>query len=226
MRDGAVNHLDMQALAPISHPNEMGSSITEVVEKLAPNPNYKTWCFQAFGDSNLTGEYMLKALAQFQLTLVSDNSKYDQMQRGEITFSAQETRGYDLFKAKCNSCHTEPLFTNGSFQNNGLSLDSLLSDSGRMMVTKNDADNRTFKVPTLRNIEFSKPYMHDGRFKSLSQVMNHYQSGIEASNTLAKELENSIALNENEKIDLVAFLMTLSDREFLFNPEFGYPSGK
>ncbi|MDP4685968.1 MAG: cytochrome-c peroxidase [Salibacteraceae bacterium] len=226
MWDGAVNHLDMQALAPISHPDEMGSSIAEVVEKLAPNPNYKMWCFQAFGDSNLTGEYVLKALAQFQLTLVSANSKYDQMQRGEITFSAQETRGYDLFKANCNSCHTEPLFTNGSFQNNGLPLDSLLGDTGRMMVTKNEADNRKFKVPTLRNIEFSKPFMHDGRFESLSQVLKHYQSGIEASSTLAKELEKNIALSETEKIDLISFLLTLSDKEFLFNTAFGYPKRK
>ncbi|MDP4664585.1 MAG: c-type cytochrome, partial [Salibacteraceae bacterium] len=145
---------------------------------------------------------------------------------GEITFSAQETRGYDLFKANCNSCHTEPLFTNGSFQNNGLPLDSLLGDTGRMMVTKNEADNRKFKVPTLRNIEFSKPYMHDGRFESLSQVLKHYQSGIEASSTLAKELEKNIALSETEKIDLISFLLTLSDKEFLFNTAFGYPKKK
>lgn len=226
MWDGAVNHLDMQALAPISHPDEIGSSIAEVVEKLAPNPNYKTWTYQAFGDSNLTGERVLKALAQFQLTLISANSKYDKVMRKEDEFTAQEARGYSLFKANCNNCHTEPLFTNGSFQNNGLPLDSSLADTGRIMVTKNEADNRKFKVPTLRNIEFSKPYMHDSRFESLRQVLKHYQSGIEASNTLAKELRNSIALSENEKIDLVVFLLTLSDREFLFNPEFGYPQMK
>lgn len=224
MWDGAVNHLDMQALAPISNPDEMGSSIAEVVEKLAPKHEYKSWTYQAFGDSNLTGERVLKALAQFQLTLISANSKYDKVMRKEAEFTAQEARGYSLFKANCNNCHTEPLFTNGSFQNNGLPLDSSLADKGRMMITQNDADNRKFKVPTLRNIEFSKPYMHDGRFETLSQVLNHYHSGIEASNTLAKELKNSIVLGENERIDLVAFLLTLSDREFLFNPEFGYPN--
>lgn len=223
MWDGAANHLDMQALAPISHPDEMGSNITEVVEKLAPTPNYKTWTYQAFGDSSLTGERVLKALAQFQLTLISANSKYDKVIRSEAEFTAQEASGYSLFKTNCNSCHTEPLFTNGSFQNNGLPLDRLLGDTGRMMVTQNDSDDRKFKVPTLRNIEFSKPYMHDGRFESLNDALKHYTNGVESSATLAKELKSGIALSENERVDLIAFLLTLSDKEFLFNSAFGYP---
>lgn len=223
MWDGASNHLDVQALAPISSPNEMGSNISEVVEKLAPQSDYKTWCFQAFGDSNLTGERVLKALAQFQLTLISANSKYDKVMRKEAGFTAQEARGYQLFKANCNSCHTEPLFTNGTYQNNGLPLDRLLGDTGRMMVTQNDSDDRKFKVPTLRNIEFSHPYMHDGRFESLNETVKHYTNGIESSATLAKELKSGIGLSENERVDLIAFLLTLSDKEFLFNPSFAYP---
>lgn len=223
MWDGAANHLDVQALAPISHPAEMGSDIATVVEKLKENPNYKTWCFEAFGDSTLTGERVLKALAQFQLTLISANSKYDRVMRGETAFSEQENRGYVLFKSQCSGCHSEPLFTNGSFENNGLPLDSTLNDLGRAKITGKAADERKFKVPTLRNIEFSKPYMHDGRFNNLNQILNHYTSGIEPTNTLSPLLQNAVNLSENDKVDLIAFLLTLTDKEFLFNPKFGFP---
>lgn len=223
MWDGAANHLDMQALAPISHPAEMGSDIAMVVDNLKENPNYKTWCFEAFGDSTLTGERVLKALAQFQLTLISANSKYDRVMRGETAFTEQENHGYRLFKSLCNSCHSEPLFTHGGFENNGLPVDSALNDSGRAKITGKAVDNRKFKVPTLRNIEFSKPYMHDGRFINLTQVLNHYTSEIEPTNTLSPLLQNRVDLSENDKVDLIAFLLTLTDKEFLFNPKFGFP---
>lgn len=225
MWDGAIHHLDFQALGPIENPTEMGETIAHVIQKIKRSTTYPQRFFQAFGDSIVTAEYLLKALSQFQLTFISANSKYDQVQRQEprVAFTAQEKNGYLLFKNNCAICHAEPLFTTGEFANNGLPIDTNLFDFGRYGITENEADLRKFKIPTLRNIEYSYPYMHDGRFKKLSEVLDHYSNGIEKSGTLAKELETKIELTSNEKVDLIAFLLTLSDREFIFNPTFGYP---
>ncbi len=223
MWDGSVNHLDMQALAPISHPDEMGEKIEAVVGKLQKSKPYRLLFFKAFGDSTATGERTLKALSQFMLTLVSSNSKYDSVMRKQAQFTLQEKNGYTLFQKNCGSCHKEPLFTNLQFENNGLDIDTTLNDFGRMNVTKDRADSLKFKVPTLRNIEFSYPYMHDGRFKKLSQVLKHYTSGIHHSTTLAKPLLNQIVLSSNDKVDLTAFLLTLTDKDFLFNPKYSFP---
>ncbi len=223
MRDGAINHLDMQALAPISNAVEMDENINHVVSKLQASKLYPTLFYWAFGDSVITGEHTLKAISQFMLTLVSCNSKYDSVIRKESVFTEQENNGYRLFKTHCSSCHTEPLFTNDSFKNNGLPVDTTLNDFGRYRVTLNPSDSLSFKVPTLRNIEFSYPYMHDGRFKRLAQVLNHYTNGIEKSKTLSSQLQNPIALTANEKVDIIAFLLTLTDKTFLFNPQHSYP---
>jgi cytochrome c peroxidase len=225
MWDGAINHLDVQALAPISHPAEMGEDLVSVIKKLQTTRKYPPLFMQVYGDSNITGEHVLKSLAQFQLTLISCNSKYDQVMRKEpgIIFSEQEANGYQLFKTHCNGCHQEPLFTNGEFTNNGLPVDAGLKDIGRMKISLNPTDSLKFKVPTLRNIEFSYPYMHDGRFKTLYQVLNHYTNGIAQNPTLHPLLKNGITLNENDKIDIVTFLLTLTDKEFLFNPAYGFP---
>lgn len=223
MWDGAINHIDMQALAPISNKIEMNETIENIVKKLEQSTLYPSLFFKAYGDKNITGERILKAIAQFQLTLISSDSKYDSVMRKQTTFNAQEKKGYELFKQNCNSCHTEPLFTNHTFANNGLAVDTALNDFGRWNITHQSSDSLKFKVPTLRNIEFTYPYMHDGRFKKISDVLNHYTKNITASPTLAPELKNNIALTSNEKVDLTAFLLTLSDKHFVFNPDFAYP---
>jgi cytochrome c peroxidase len=223
MWDGAINNLDMQSLSPISHRAEMGSSIHDVVIKLNRNKLYKKLFYNAFKDSIATGEHTLKAIAQFMLTIISSNSKYDRVMNNQDKFTVQEQNGYQIFKSNCAACHTEPLFTNGEFVNNGLPLDSLLHDKGRMRITQRKDDAYKFKVPTLRNIEFSYPYMHDGRFKKLNEVLNHYASGIKKSETLDARLQNGIVLTSNQKVDLIAFLLTLSDKEFLFDAKFAYP---
>ena len=223
MWDGAINNLDMQALAPISHPLEMGSSIKKVVIKLQASKKYRQLYFQAYGDSIPTGEKTLKAISQFLLTLVSSNSKYDKVMSGDLQFTTQEKNGYALFQKNCSSCHREPLFTNDEFANNGLPENPSLKDKGRMHITLDSTDTYKFKIPTLRNIEYTFPYMHDGRFKKLSEVMNHYTSGIIQSKTLAPELKEKIKLTENEKVDLISFLLTLSDKEFVFNSNHSYP---
>jgi cytochrome c peroxidase len=223
MWDGAINHLDVQALAPISHPKEMGEKIETVVAKLQNNKLYPKLFYIAFDDSIITGERVLKALSQFQLTLVSANSKYDRVKSKKEKFTEQEQKGYALFLKNCNACHTEPLFSNYTFANNGLPLDTGLKDFGKWMVTKQSADSLKFKIPSLRNLSYTYPYMHDGRFNKLNQVLNHYTQGIKQGPTLANELRNSIQLSSDEKVDLISFLLALNDIDFVFNPKHGFP---
>ncbi len=223
MWDGAINHLDMQALAPISHPDEMGEKIESVVKKLQQSKNYPTLFYKAFGDSIVTGEHVLKAMSQFMLTLVSSNSKYDSVMRKQAQFTPQQKNGYTIFQKNCAACHAEPLFTNLQFENNGLAVDTTLNDYGRMHITKNKNDSLKFKVPTLRNIEFSFPYMHDGRFKTIAAVLKHYTSGVKQSQTLSVHLQKPMVLSSNDKVDLTAFLLTLTDKSFLFNTKYGFP---
>ncbi|MFK7772096.1 MAG: cytochrome-c peroxidase [Saprospiraceae bacterium] len=223
MWDGAINHLDMQALAPISHPKEMNETLKNVVDKLQNKQIYPPLFYQAFKDSLITGEHVLKALSQFQLTLVSATSKYDEVKKGLTQFSQQEKNGYSLFQKNCNSCHTEPLFSNQEFANNGLPVDTTLNDFGKWIITKQHGDRLKFKIPTLRNLNFTHPYMHDGRFRKLNQVLNHYTRGISQSPTLATELKKSIELTSNEKADLIAFLLTLNDKKFVFDQKHQFP---
>ncbi len=221
MWDGAINHLDMQSLFPITHPDEMGESIESVVVKLKEKRAYRNLFAKAYGDSSITGERLLKAISAFMVQLVSANSKYDSVMRKTSIFTAQEKRGYDLFKAQCNSCHAEPLFTNYTFESNGLPFDPILKDVGRVGISQNSKDSFLFKVPTLRNIEFSYPYMHDGRFKKLKEVMSHYNRDF--GNVKYGGEKKSIQLSSEEQVDLMAFLLTLSDRAFLFNRDYAYP---
>ena len=225
MWDGGVNHIELQALAPISSENEMGSSLKEVVTKLNASEKYKTLFYNSYKDSLVTGQKTLLALTQFVVMLNSYNSKYDKYIRNEKggEFTAQEKNGLAIFKNNCASCHTEPLFTNNEFHNNGLTLDPYLKDFGRMLITNKSEDSLKFKVPTLRNIQFTPPYMHDGRFETLKAVITHYNSGITHSITLAEDLKNNLELTHKEEVDLLVFLRTLTDKEFLFNNRFSYP---
>jgi cytochrome c peroxidase len=229
MWDGAIVNLDMQALAPIHHPDEMGEDIAHVVTKLQRQMHYSNAFKSAFGTSTITGELTLKAISQFVLELKSTNSKYDKVMRKTkgVSFNEKEGLGYILFKKHCNTCHTEPLFTNQEFINNGLALDPELNDYGRMKITHNPKDSLKFKVPTLRNIAFTMPYMHDGRFQKLTQVLKHYENGIIKNPTLDPRLlsgsRTGILLSPEDKVNLTAFLLTLSDTSYLFNPNTDFP---
>lgn len=223
MWDGAIHHLDVQALAPISHPAEMGNSIETVIQTLTGSNRYKQLFYKAYGDSLVSGERLLKAISQFMLTLISANSKYDQVMNNKAEFTEQESKGYELFKKKCSTCHKEPLFSTYEFANNGLPVDTQLNDFGRIRITHMKGDSLLFKIPSLRNIEYTYPYMHDGRFKTLLEVLNHYSEGIHQSPTLAPELKHGISLSKNEKVELIAFMLTLSDKEFVFNSNHGFP---
>ncbi|GHC53559.1 cytochrome-c peroxidase [Ulvibacter litoralis] len=226
MWDGGVNHIEVQALAPITSEDEMDNSLEAIVEKLNASEKYKTLFYRVHNDSVVTGQKTLLALTQFVVMLNSYNSKYDKYIRNEAggEFTAQEKNGLELFRTNCASCHKEPLFTSQDFKNIGLAVDTTLNDFGRMGITANKSDSLKFKVPTLRNIQFTSPYMHDGRFETLQEVLQHYTTGIQQSNTLAPELKNDILLTPNERVDLLVFLRTLSDTDFLFNKRFNYPN--
>jgi cytochrome c peroxidase len=137
-----------------------------------------------------------------------------------VTFNQYEEKGLALFRKHCASCHTEPLFTNGGFENNGLAPDSIFKDGGRIKITRQKTDSLKFKVPSLRNIEVSYPYMHDGRYRNLQMVLFHYTNAITQSETLSPKLKKGLNLTEDDKNSLIAFLKTLTDEEFLHDKRF------
>lgn len=222
MWDGAIHNLDMQALAPISHPAEMDEDIATVVKKLNTQPRYKKAFAKAWHDSTVTGQHVLKSIAQFQLTLVSASSKYDAVKSGNQHFSIQEQSGYALFQNHCNNCHIEPLFSSYGFANNGLPIDTGLNDLGRSVISNQTSDELKFKIPSLRNLSYTYPYMHDGRFDKLHQVLNHY-THLKPGDSPEKSLQQAIPLSSVDKANLIAFLLTLDDPDFVFDPNNKYP---
>jgi cytochrome c peroxidase len=222
--DGGINHIEVQPLAPITNIIEMAETIENVVHKLSIDSAYKRMFAAAFGDSTINSQRMLKAISQFMGSIQSFNSKYDQVKRGESSFTIAEENGYATYKSQCSSCHPEPLFTDNSFRNNGLTLDPFLKDIGRMRITGSPADSLKFKVPSLRNIELTFPYMHDGRKFSISQVIEHYRTGIVINQpTLDPLLKNRLAITNQEKVDLVEFLRTLTDNVYTKDKRFAQP---
>jgi cytochrome c peroxidase len=221
--DGGVNHIEVQALSPMTAPNEMAENIDSVLQKLRKDTSYQRRFASAFGSKMMNSQRMLKALAQFVVSLISSNSKYDKVKKGEDKFYAAEQRGYELFKQRCNTCHREPLFTDYSFRNNGLPLNDFLKDYGRMRITGNPMDSLKFKVPSLRNVSVTFPYMHDGRLYSLYDVIDHYSKGIQQSATLDSSLKKGIPFSEDEKNDIIYFLHTLKDTIFLNDKRFSQP---
>lgn len=218
--DGGVNHLEVQPAGPITNPVEMDETLENIVAKIQSDGAYKLMFKDAFGDETVNTQRIFKALAQFMGMLVSSESKYDKYKRGEVTLTSQETSGMTVFIAQCSSCHQEPLFTDFSFRNNGLQLipnSSGIIDSGRGRIPPYEASNLyKFKVPSLRNLKYTAPYMHDGRFTTITQVLDHYVTGIDKeSPNLDPLLHERLTLSEQDKKDLVAFLNTLNDEEFV-----------
>jgi cytochrome c peroxidase len=222
MWDGGVNHIEVMPLAPIQNPVEMDEKIGDVVAKLNASAKYKNLFNKAYGTDEITSQKMLRAMAQFMGMLVSNNSEYDDYKNGKINWDPQSDKylGYQIFIQKCNTCHKEPLFTDYSFRNNGLSINTALKDSGRYLVTKDLNDLYKFKVPSLRNIGLSSPYTHDGRFELLTSMLGHYQNGIVVSPTLDPLLQNGFSITDDEKNKLFEFLKTLNDNTFKKDPRF------
>lgn len=238
--DGRSVGLEAQALVPLSHPDEMGQSPEVSAEKLAKTILYPPLFQRVFGSDRITGEHISKAIAQFERTLISADAPYDRYLKGFYVLSSAEQRGMDLFMrgpapergvrgANCAHCHGGPKLMQEVFHNNG--LDSLSKDAGRREVTGFAEDHGRFRVPTLRNIALTAPYMHDGRFQTLEQVLDHYNEHIHAASNLSRELltarneadVNRLGLTPTEKKDIISFLHTLTDSTFITDARFSNP---
>lgn len=220
--DGGVAHLDFIPPFAIENPREMDQTLSAVIQKLNSQKLYAEMFQNAFPDTDtISSPLLLKALSQYMLTLISSRSKYDQVLQGKAQFSPEEIAGKTLFEKKCSSCHTGSLFTNDQFMNNG--LDSAFKDAGRMIISEDETDLGKFRVPSLRNIALTAPYMHDGRFRTLEEVLEHYRSGVKTSTSLAlqlgKENRPGIIITVEEKASILAFLNTLTDYEFISDPK-------
>jgi cytochrome c peroxidase len=221
--DGGITHIEVQPLAPITAPNEMAEDINNVINKLSADEQYRKMFTAAFGDETVNSQRMLFAITQFVGSMVSANSKYDKVKKGQATFTQTEQNGYTLFQSKCATCHTEPLFTDNSFRNVGLPADPFINDYGRMRITNRKEDSLKFKVPSLRNVTITFPYEHDGRFTSITSVLDHYSSGVQNSATLDPLLQNKIPLSNFDKFYLLEFLKTLTDSSFISDKRFAQP---
>lgn len=222
--DGVSHNLDERSLVPITTDFEMDSSLPEAVGKLNADSNYKKMFKAAFGDDYITGSRILKAISQFMATMISADSRYDRMKKGMTAFTVEETKGMALFQNKCSACHSGELFTDESYRNTGMYYNTQFKDRGRYRVTLDENDDMKFRVPSLRNIEYTAPYMHDGRFYTLDAVMNFYSDNVENHANLDPLLKQNghigIAMSDSEKQYIIAFLKTLSDKNFITNPKF------
>ena len=229
--DGRRGTLEDQARDPVENPVEMNTTWEEVVVRIEQDPIYPDLFAAAFGTSEISEDRIVMAIAQFERTFVSAESRFDKKLRGEVTFTPAEARGEALFfddRTECFHCHAAPFFTDNEFHDIGLDL--VPPDGGRSEFTMSSFDAGKFKTPTLRNIAVTGPYMHDGRFATLEDVVAHYSDGVQRSPNLDATLgvhmnngEAGLELSPEEQADLVAFMLTLTDSDFLSNPAFGPP---
>ncbi len=220
-RAGGVPTLEMQVLVPIQEHDEFNTNILDIAERLNADDSYIRQSMDAY-NRKPDPFVITRALANFERSLISGNSRFDQFMQGnkKHLFSESERRGYELFfsaKTDCSSCHSGFNFTDYTFKNNGLY--EVYADSGRMRLTRLESDRALFKVPGLRNIGVTGPYMHDGSFATLEQVIDHYDSGGK-NHPNKSPLIRPLKLSPTEKNDLLAFLQTLTDHTFLQNPNF------
>ncbi len=226
--DGRALSVETQALEPVPNPIEMHLSWSEAMDKLKAHPLYPDLFFYAFGQESIDSNQVAMAIAQFERTLISAESKWDKYLRGEASLSQAEAQGFEIFfteKGDCFHCHSTILFTDNLFRNNG--LDSIFKDPGREIITQDPNDHGKFKTPGLRNLSYTAPYMHDGRFATLEEVVDFYSEGVRWSPTidpLMKQVhQGGVQLNPQEKSNLIAFLKTLNDSSFINNLSHGNP---
>jgi cytochrome c peroxidase len=226
--DGGATNLESQVIAPILNPLEMHDLLPNVINKLRGHSEYPALFKAAFGTDSITVSLLMKAIAQFERTLISGNSKYDRYVRGTESLTPQELSGLNLYtdmsKGDCNHCHVlGSTFTDFEYRNTG--LDSIAVDKGRALVTLNPTDDGKFKTPTLRNIALTAPYMHDGRFSNLNEVLNFYNTGFHYTQNLDLNLQTAVKgrLSTQDMLDIIAFLNTLTDTEFTTNSSFSKP---
>ncbi len=221
--DGGINHIEVQPLAPITASNEMAETVENVINKLQQDEQYRKMFAAAFGDEDINSQRMLKAITQFVGSMVSANSKYDKVKRGESSFTPAEQNGYIIFQAKCAVCHAEPLFTDLSYRNTGFPINNTLLDFGRMRISNKPEDSLKFKVPSLRNVNLTFPYGHDGRFYTIGAIIDHYRFNVINGPTTDPLVKNRIPITDDEKINLTHFLRALTDSTFINDKRFSQP---
>jgi cytochrome c peroxidase len=238
--DGRADLLRHQSLMPIQDPLEMNETMPGVINKLQKVQVFKDQFFRAFGSNDITSEKISLALENFMFGIVSDDSKYDRFLAGKVSLTESEERGRVLFfgeynpffpessGADCAHCHAGNNFENDLFVNNGLDTDAQFTDLGYEFVTGLASDRAKFKITSLRNIAVTGPYMHDGRFQTLEEVIQHYNSGVQSSSTVDLALlgtaSTGLMLDAQDIQDLVNFLNTLTDYTFLNNPQYSGPN--
>jgi cytochrome c peroxidase len=239
--DGRATSLEEQAIFPMTNPNEMGQPLETSAKKLSETSTYPALFKLVYGDETITGTRIVKAISQFERTLISCNSRYDQYLRNAYQPTPSELQGMELFMnapqpekgirgANCAHCHGGAKNYMELFHNNG--LDSIPKDKGIENLTGLASDRGRFKAPTLRNIALTAPYMHDGRFKTLDEVVDHYSDHIMESASLSSFIRGvsndkdgkTLNLRTDEKKDIIAFLNMLTDSTFITDPRFSDPN--
>jgi cytochrome c peroxidase len=221
---GSAESLEEQAFEPVTNPKEMAAEWPNVVEELKENPPYPKLFYKAFGVTDFDSTHVVKAIAQYERTLISGNSKFDRYLQGKVSLSPKEAAGLNVFmsesKGDCFHCHgdpSNPLWTDGQFHNNG--LDATFTDIGLQEVTGNPDHRGLFKTPSIRNLGFTDPFMHDGRFQTIDAVIDHYSEGLTDSPTIDPLMkavdQGGVQLSPQEKEQLKAFLMSLNDTAFI-----------
>lgn len=222
MWDGGINHIEVMPLAPITDSSEMAMPARRVNERLNASPHYRSRFKQVMQSDSITDRQYLLALTQFMGAFISADSPYDQYQAGDTNaLSSESLKGLELFKVTCAKCHSTPLFTDFSFRSNGTYL--VGKDLGRATITELASDYGLFKVPSLRNIALTGPYMHDGRFESLEEVLDHYRFGINGREDLDPVLASGVSLTDEEAAHIIQFLHDLTDKTFIEQPDFANP---
>lgn len=232
--DLRANGLENQVIMPIENTLEMGMDTLMLVSRVVSLSYYPPLFEKAFGTRIVTAQRIRYALAQFIRSMVSYRSRYDEgLNNSFANFSQEETDGMNFYfsgQFACNHCHSTQNFYERDARNNG--LESIAIDSGQNLITGDPNDIGKFRVPTLRNIALTAPYMHDGRFRTLGEVIEHYNSGVQPSATLDDRLTTTLTIGgppvqmnmtAYEKSALIAFLNTLTDQTFINDPKFSDP---
>ncbi len=222
MWDGAINHLDLQPLAPLLNPVEMAATLPAVLDTLQRDPEYPAQFASAFGSPGIDSQRMLSALGQFMATMISDDSRYDRHLNGRDRFSTAEAEGLRVFRARCASCHAEPLLSDFSYRSNGLEPGAAgtADAEGRAAISGREEDRGRFRVPSLRNLGHTAPYMHDGRFATLGAVLDHYAKTFGHDGEADPLLRRQAPFGTDERAALEAFLATLDDEAFIRDQRF------
>lgn len=230
--DGRVANVEQQVFHPVREKTEMNMNWVEVAKRISRNKFYVEKFKLVFGTVKIDSVFISKAIAQFERTLISHNSRYDKVIRNEEKFTMDELEGMELInemnKGDCLHCHTtdaDGLGTTGLFANNG--LDTIFKDLGLGAISNNEREMGRFKIPSLRNLLFTAPYMHDGRFKTLEEVLDFYSEGLKPSSTIDSKMtfahRGGAKLTKEEKRKIIAFLKTMSDSVFIKDKRFSDP---